>query len=140
MTPPSIPDLARRLSYHARQSAMVRELRSALPALPGEGLPAPGLYLDVGDRPGLVVNGELRVSVARVYSVTEEGKELLGQVQATRVLDHPLARWDLRLYLHVPRFFSTVRSEDESSWWLGILEQHYQGSAAEVAFQPAVPA
>lgn len=137
---PNISDIAARLRYHARQHPTVASLLRDLPALPAEGTPEPGLYTETRATPGITVNGELRVSVLRLYSVTAEGKQLVGQLQATRVLDHPLASWRLHHYLHVPKFFATVRCEDETSWFMRVLEVHYRDEGADVAFKVEVPA
>jgi hypothetical protein len=84
-----------------------------------------GLYVDTRSTPGITVNGELRVSVARIHSVTEDDVRLVGQVQAVRVVDHPLTSWELRFYVHVPQHFHTNEFEDTNEWFLRVQEIHY---------------
>lgn len=130
-----------RLRKAAQQHPTLLSLKADLPRLAEEGTHDPGLYLDVSPVPGMVVNAELRVSVARLLSVDESGaRTMVGQVQATRELDHPMASWELSFYLHVPEYYSTHRIQDQDAWWLRVLEQHYRHGGDEVALEPQVPA
>lgn len=99
-----------------------------------------GLYVDTAQTPGITVNGELRVSVARVHSVTDDGCRLVGQVQAVRVVDHPLKSWELRLYTHVPENFHTNDYDEVESWFLRVLDLHYEQANDQLDVAPEIPA
>ncbi|MDX1611182.1 MAG: hypothetical protein R3185_02350 [Candidatus Thermoplasmatota archaeon] len=129
----NLEDDAARLRASALNHPTVLSLGRDLPSLPREGPVEPGLYLDKSKVPGILVNGEVRVSLARIFSVDPSGKrQLIGQVQATRVRDHPLETWELRYYVHVHKFYATHKVDDETQWFLQVLEQHYKAGGDEV--------
>lgn len=130
--------MADALRSKALDHPTVTRLVDQLPALPET--PEPGLYVETSKAPGLVVNGELRVSVARIFTVDEEGKTLIGQVQAVREVDHPLAEWHLRTYKHTPKHFHTEQVDDVQSWFVGVLEQHYKASDIEPELETGIEA
>lgn len=135
----SIADRSARLRANALQDVHVAQLRSRLPELP-DGDAAPGLYIESEETPGIIVNGELRVSVARLYSLDEEGSRLVGQIQVARLLDHPLATCELRFYHHETENFRTTRVEDPQAWFLGLLNLHYAQADSHVAFEHEIEA
>lgn len=116
----------------------VKRLTDQLDAL--EADPEPGLYVDTASAPGMVVNGELRVSVARVHSVDEDGESLVGQIQAVREVDHPLDTWSLTLYWHEAEHFCTEEIDDVQSWFVQVLDQHYRSCEVEPELDLAVEA
>jgi hypothetical protein len=95
-----------------------------------------GLYVDTRSTPGITVNGELRVSVARLHSVTDDEQRLVGQIQAVRVVDHPLKAWELRFYVHVPEHFHTQEFEDTNDWFLRVQELHYEQADDHLEIAP----
>jgi hypothetical protein len=95
-----------------------------------------GLFVDTRSTPGITVNGELRVSVARIHSVTGDEQRLVGQVQAVRVVDHPLKTWELRFYVHVPEHFHTQEFEDTNDWFLRVQELHYEQADDQLELAP----
>jgi hypothetical protein len=125
----STSDDADVLRSKARNHPTVTALEDQLPELDDD--PEPGLYIDTRAAPGLTVNGELRVSVARVHSADEDGETLVGQVQAVREVDHPLEEWRLKLYWHRPEHFCTEHVEDADAWFLQVLDSHYAATDAE---------
>lgn len=76
--------LAQALDRWARDQGEVRESLGGLPRMDRfmGGLPV-GLYVDDRRAPWLETAGELRFSLARVYSVTPAGVRLVGQIQVT---------------------------------------------------------
>ncbi len=127
------------LRAKALEHPTVKRLATQLPTLP-EGEPDEGLYVETHQTPGLVVNGELRVSVARVFTVDDEGATLIGQIQAVRTVDHPLAQWEIRCYKHTPQHFHTEHFDDVQAWFVDVLEQHYKASDAEPALETGIEA
>lgn len=97
---------------------------------------AEGLYVDTRSTPGITVNGELRVSVARLHSVTDDDTRLVGQIQAVRVVDHPLKTWELRFYVHVPEHFHTEEFDDTNDWFLRVQELHYEEAEQSLELAP----
>lgn len=137
----STEDVAAKLREHASNHTTVLTLKRDLPELPTGGPVDQGLYMDLQEVPGMVVNGELRVSVARLVSVGHDGThKMVGQIQATRVLDHPLETWSMRFYVHVHRFFATHEVDHQEQWFVRVLEQHYRNGGDQVALEPAVEA
>jgi hypothetical protein len=111
-------------------------LRGMLKAYPAEGArtSAPGLYLDSQRAPWVAVRGEIRVSLARLISVTPDGRHhLVGQVQATASETALDSSCTLRFYLHQPAGVIAREVPDESRWWLDVLDAHYKfgGTAIE---------
>lgn len=134
-------DVAAQLREHASNHTTLLALKRDLPGLPTDGPADQGLYMDAQEVPGMVVNGELRVSVARLISVGHDGtRKMVGQIQATRVLDHPLETWSMRFYVHVHRFFATHEVDHQEQWFVRVLEQHYRNGGDQVALEPAVEA
>jgi hypothetical protein len=118
---------------------MADELRSKAHEHPTLGAPegdVEGLFVDTRSTPGITVNGELRVSVARIHSVTGDEQRLVGQVQAVRVVDHPLKTWELRFYVHVPEHFHTQEFEDTNDWFLRVQELHYEQADDQLELAP----
>lgn len=104
-------------------------LKTLLPYYPAEkeaGL-APGLYVDHLRTPWVAVRGEIRVSLARIISVTPEGRhQLVGQVQVTAAELDVDSSITLRYYLHQPAGIIAKEVTTESEWWLGVLDAHYE--------------
>lgn len=140
MSAPNVVELASRLRFHALQHPTALSLKRDLPELPKEGTPEPGLYVETTHSPGITVNGELRISILRLVSVGPEGRVMVGQLQATRVLDHPLETWRMNHYVHVPRYFATVKVNDATDWFLRVLEVHYRDHGGDITFAPKVEA
>ena len=130
-------DVAARLRHHARSHPSIAHLVDQLPELPASGPVLPGLYVETTDTPPVKLNARVRVSVVRIHSVTAEGKRLVGQVQATRLVDHPLAHWEVHYYLHRPQQMVTVKVVSDRDWWLSLLEQHYAYGGAVVELTAA---
>ncbi len=118
----------------------VARLTEQLPTLPQDESPQPGLYVETTETPGLIVNGELRVSVARIFTADEDGKRLIGQIQAVRSTDHPLATWEIRTYTHTPEHFHTEHIEDPQTWFVNVLESHYSVADAQPELETGVQA
>ena len=114
-------------------------VKTLLPSYPAEreaGV-ASGLYVDHARTPWVAVRGEIRVSLARVICVTEEGRHLIvGQVQVTANELDVDASMTLRFYLHQPAGVIAREIATEEEWWLGVLDAHYAngGSPIESAF------
>ncbi len=106
----------------------VSSLRGQLPAYPKQNARdiKPGLYVDGERAPWVAVRGEVRVSLIRLVSVDKDGRHhLLGQVQAT-ANEHALdVSTTLRYYVHQPAGVIAREVQDESKWWLDILNAHY---------------
>lgn len=137
-----IPKMADKLRSKAREHATLVTLVDQLTEIdqaPTQDA-AEGLYIDTASAPGITVNGELRVSVARIHSVTADGQRLVGQVQASLVVDHPLRSWDLRFYVHVPEHFHTKEFEEANAWFLRMLELHYEEAEEQLTVAPDVEA
>lgn len=103
-------------------------LRGMLKAYPQERQrqALPGLYIDSARAPWVAVRGEIRVSLARLISVSADGKhQLLGQVQATASEKHLNDSCTLRFYLHQPAGVIAREVNNENQWWVELLEQHY---------------
>lgn len=136
----STSEMADSLRAKAHDHPTVATVKTQLPPLPDEGSPDEGLYIEAGHSPGLVVNGELRVSVLRVVSVGPDGQTLVGQIQAVREVDHPLSTWQLVLYTHDPEFFQTDRADDEQAWFIDLLEMHYDKTDAVPELETGIEA
>lgn len=87
--------------------------------------------------PGLVVNGERRVSILRLRSRTQDGDQLVGQVQVLQPSDDPLARTELALYVHAPDKAFTRHEEDADAWFTTVLDTHYDRASDPVELAPA---
>lgn len=120
-----------------RAHPTLQSLATLLPAYPTERVSgvAPGLYLDAVRTPWVAVRGEIRVSLARLISVTPEGKhQLIGQVQVTAVESDVSSSVALRYYIHQPAGVIAREVPDEPEWWLAVLDAHYRlGGAAVVS-------
>lgn len=132
--------MADTLRSKALDHPTVARLTEQLTPLPESEDPQPGLYVETKETPGLVVNGELRVSVARLFTIGEDGKRLIGQIQAVRSIDHPLATWEIRTYTHTPEHFHTERVEDPQAWFVDVLESHYSVADAQPQLETGVQA
>lgn len=133
-------EMAAKLRSKAREHPTVATLDAQLPTLPESGAPDQGLYIETRKTPGLTVNGELRVSVARIKSVGPDGPRLVGQIQAVRAVDHPLESWELRLFEHEPEYFSTERHDDPEAWFVRLLDLHYEATDAQADIELDVTA
>lgn len=116
------------LRVWGRSHPTVMSLKTLLPSYPAEreaGL-APGLYVDHLRTPWVSVRGEIRVSLARIISVTPEGRhQLVGQVQVTAAELDVESSMALRFYLHQPAGVIAKEVKSETEWWLGVLDAHY---------------
>lgn len=135
-------EMADELRNNAQEHPTFLTLQDQLTQTDGapRGTENEGLYVDTEPAPGIVVNGELRVSVARVHSVTSEGQRLVGQIQAVLVVDHPLESWDLRFYVHDPENFHTNDFDDTHAWFVRILDLHYDQATEQVEMAPQIEA
>ena len=127
-----------------RAHPTLKALQTLLPSYPAEreaALP-PGLYVDHLRTPWVAVRGEIRVSLARVISVTPEGKhQLVGQIQVTAAESDILASMTLRYYLHQPAGVIAREAGTEPEWWLSVLDAHYAlGGAPVVSADAGIPA
>lgn len=106
---------------------VVRALKDALPTFP-RGLVAasPGLYVDASHAPAIELAGNLRVSVLRVLSVTPEGEKLVGQVQVTEDVRLGSSTRRARTYVHDADVYATREVDDTDSWWVSVLDLHYE--------------
>lgn len=133
-------EMTTRLREQAHEHPTVATITTHLPEIPDEGATEEGLYVETGKTPGLVVNGELRVSMVRVFSVGSDGRKLVGQLQAVREVDHPLRTWELRMYVHEPEHFATTEKEDTQAWFVRLLDLHYETTDAQAELPVGVPA
>lgn len=98
----------------------VREIVERLPASGEEGA---GLRVDTSEAQPIVVDGEARLSLARIYSYAAGEEVLLGQVQARGSSDDP-ADWTFEFYLHdVERGF-TDDYDKAARWWNDVASRH----------------
>lgn len=112
-----------------RNHPTLLSLKTLLQGYPAEreGALAPGLYVDHLRTPWVSVRGEVRVSLARIISVTPEGKhQLVGQVQVTALEADMGETMQLRYYLHQPAGVIAREVESEDGWWLSVLDAHYR--------------
>ncbi|HVL47256.1 MAG TPA: hypothetical protein VM889_01725 [Candidatus Thermoplasmatota archaeon] len=123
-------DAAEGLRRWASGEPLVRHLRTVLPALAEAG-DRPGLFVDAAATPWIDVEGDLRVSVLRLWSVAIDGsRTLVGQVQATASRDGDRR---LRAYVHRPEMFHTEEQAGEDAWFLQVLDAHYERGGAPLA-------
>jgi hypothetical protein len=136
LTPGRTESPGAQLRTWGRSHPTLLALQTLLPHYPAEreSMLAPGLYVDHLRTPWVSVRGEVRVSLARLISVTPEGRhQLVGQVQVTAVESDLLSSMALRFYLHQPAGVIAREVEAETTWWLGVLDAHYRlGGAAVV--------
>ena len=131
--PQNAKEHAEWLRQQACDHPVVKELLERLPAFRGpKAAHEPGLYVDAEEAPSISVRREVRVSVARLFSVNGADIQLVGQVQATTAQTDPKL-WALRFYLHAPTQFLTKEVHDHDGWWLGVLERHYARGGPPVA-------
>jgi hypothetical protein len=127
-----------------RSHPTLQALQTLLPHYPAEREAAlgPGLYVDHLRTPWVAVRGEIRVSLARIISVTPEGKhQLVGQVQVTASESDLLSSIGLRFYLHQPAGVIAREVATEPEWWLSVLDAHYRlGGQPVVSAHSDVPA
>lgn len=131
----STSEMADELRTQARDHPTVATVTAQLPSLPESGATDEGLYVETEDTPGIVVNGELRVSLVRIMSVGPEGPRLVGQVQAVQEVDNPLTTWSLRLFTHEPEFFSTEQHDEPQPWFVRVQALHYETTDAELQLE-----
>lgn len=139
MSDGSRSEIAETLRTKASQHPTVARLTSQLEDF-GDGPEETGLYISTSKTPGITVNGEIRVSVARLYSVDEGDRQLVGQLQATREVDHPLATWELKFYAHSPENFHTNEMEKTEQWFVRVLDLHYQRVDEQAQVTPEIEA
>lgn len=126
-----------------RTHPTVQSLVTLLPAYPVErtGGLGPGLYVDHNRTPWVAVRGEIRVSLARIISVTPEGKhQLVGQVQVTAVETDMESSITLRYYLHQPAGVIAREVPQEIDWWLHVLDAHYAMGGSPVMSDAGITA
>jgi hypothetical protein len=125
--PASARDPVLGLREWADAHPLVRHLRGALPVLPDGPGAAVGIYRESAPAPWITIGGETRFSVLRVVSVAPDGtRRLVGQLHATET---PLGIYRMRHYVNRPEMFHTSEADDEDSWWIEILEEHYSRGA-----------
>ncbi len=124
------------LRQWGRAHPTVMSLKTLLASYPGpeDKLSLePGLYVDHVRTPWVAVRGEIRVSLARIISVTHEGRhQLVGQVQVTATETDVEGSITLRYYLHQPAGVIAREVTTEGEWWLGILDAHYANGGQPV--------
>lgn len=98
----------------------VREIADRLPSPQGDGA---GLRVDCGDVEPIVVDGEVRVSLLRIYSLVGQEPTLLGQVQATGSSEEA-ADWSLEYYLHDVERGYTDDYHEAARWWRDVATRH----------------
>jgi hypothetical protein len=111
-----------------RSHPTLTSLRTLLPSYPAEREPglSPGLYVDHLRTPWVAVRGEIRVSLARLISVSPDGRhQLVGQVQVTAAEMDLAGSMTLRFYLHQPAGVIAKEIGEEPEWWLHVLDAHY---------------
>lgn len=121
----------------------LQALTTLLHSYPAErgGMLAPGLYVDHTRTPWVAVRGEIRVSLARLITVTPEGKhQLIGQIQVTAIESDVHASITMRYYLHQPAGVIAREISQEAEWWLAVLDAHYALGGAPVHSDAAVEA
>lgn len=132
------------LRIWGRNHPTLLSLRTLLPGYPAEresSLPA-GLYVDHLRTPWVAVRGEIRVSLARIIAVTNDGKhQLVGQVQVTALETDMDETMELRYYIHQPAGVIAREVEGEDAWWLAVLDAHYRLGGLPLASSDAgIPA
>jgi len=119
-----------------RSHPTVMSLKTLLPSYPAQQEGAflePGLYVDHMRTPWVSVRGEIRVSLARIICVTDEGRhQLVGQVQVTAAETDVEGSITLRYYLHQPAGVIAREVSTESEWWMGVLDAHYAAGGSPV--------
>lgn len=118
-----------------REHPTVVSLKTLLPSYPAEreSRLASGLYVDHLRTPWVAVRGEIRVSLARIICVTDDGRhQLVGQVQVTANELDVQGSIALRYYLHQPAGVIAREVATEAEWWLGVLDAHYRSGGAPV--------
>lgn len=131
-----IEDLRARASDHP----VLVGLQDTLPEYREHADLEPGLYFDGRPAPGIKLNQEYRVSVARIYSVTEEGTSMVGQCQVTAHVVNGSRTWRVRWYAHAPQQFWTCSLEDVNAWWLQVLDRHFERGGAPPQMPIAIEA
>jgi hypothetical protein len=139
MSDGSRSEIAEKLRTKASQHPTVAELTDRLEQF-GEDVEDTGLYISTSATPGITVNGEVRVSIARLYSVEDGDRQLVGQLQAVREVDHPLATWELNFYAHSPDNFHTNQIDDQGQWFVRVLDLHYKRVEEQVEIAPEIEA
>lgn len=136
------------LSEHAHRSASLRRwgtshprVLSVMATLPADDeLDADGgVGWETTPVPGITLDGELRVSILRVFSHSPEGRSLVGQVQARCTIDHPIPDPALRWYVHDPERWTTWSPGDLDAWFSAILERHYARDGKTLALELVPP-
>ena len=126
-----------------RSHPTLRSLTTLLPSYPTERADplTPGLYVDHQRTPWVAVRGEIRVSLARLISVTPQGKhQLVGQVQVTAIESDVSASVTLRFYIHQPAGVIAREVAAEAEWWINVLDAHYALGGAPVQTDASVTA
>lgn len=98
----------------------VHEIVERLPTPQGDGA---GLRVDAGDAEPIVVDGEVRISLVRVYSLVGQEPTLIGQIQATGSSEDP-QEWDLQFYLHDVERGYTDDYDQAPRWWRDVASRH----------------
>ena len=141
LTPPgSSESPGQALRSWGRAHPTLQALKTLLPSYPAERDAAlsPGLDVDHLRTPWVAVRGEIRVSLARLISVTPEGRhQLVGQVQVTAVETDLHASIQLRYDLHQPAGVIAREVGGEPEWWLSVLDAHYKLGGADVESAPS---
>lgn len=96
----------------------------------------PGLAWEARAVPGISVGSTARVSLVRVLSCTADGHELVGQIQATGPLDHPLGEPELAWYVHEPDQGATRAFDDPDAWFTGVIGAYHRAGGAAIDLTP----
>lgn len=141
LTPGRSESPGAQLRSWGRAHPTLMALKTLLPHYPAERetMLTAGLYVDHLRTPWVAVRGEIRVSLARIISVTPDGKhQLVGQVQVTAAENDVTSSVALRFYLHQPAGVIAREMETEPEWWLAVLDSHYRLGGAPVVSDASV--
>jgi hypothetical protein len=98
-------------------------VRQIVDRLPESGEEGAGLRVDFDEAKPIVVDGEARLSLARIYSYADGEEVLLGQVQARGSSDDP-AEWTFEFYLHDVERGYTDDYDEATRWWHDVASRH----------------
>lgn len=98
----------------------VAEIVDRLPEADEDGA---GLRVDTTEAEPLVIDGEVRVSLVRIYSLVGEDPTLVGQVQA-RGSSRDAADWTLEFFIHDVRRGYTEEYDAPLRWWRDVASRH----------------
>lgn len=107
-----------------------------LPHVRELGPEEPGLAWEARAVPGISVDSTARVSLVRILACTGGERELVGQIQASGPLDHPLGEPELSWYVHEPERGATREIDDPDEWFTGVVGAYYRAGGAEIDLTP----